>query len=50
VPPESALPLARAIAHVTLHEPMIGHIGLMASPRAPHMVWVPFLRWLAEHA
>ena len=50
VPPESALPLAKLLPHSTLHEPMIGHIGMMASARAPRLVWVSYLRWLAEHA
>ena len=49
VPPESALALTKLLPHNSLHEPMIGHIGLMASTRAPHQVWVPFLRWMAEH-
>jgi polyhydroxyalkanoate synthase len=49
VPPESALPLARALLHSTLHEPMTGHIGLMASKEAPHRVWKPLFTWLTEH-
>jgi polyhydroxyalkanoate synthase len=49
VPPESALPLARLLPHATLHEPMLGHIGMMASRQAPHQVWAPFFHWLHEH-
>ena len=49
VPPESALPLAKLLPHATLHEPMTGHIGMMASSKASHNVWKPMLRWLAEH-
>jgi len=49
VPPESALPLAKLLPHATLHEPMTGHIGMMASRNASHQVWKPLLHWLAEH-
>jgi polyhydroxyalkanoate synthase len=49
VPPESAMPLARAIPHAISHEPMLGHIGIMASPKAPHQVWTPLAQWLATH-
>lgn len=49
VPPESALPLAKLLPHASLHEPMTGHIGMMASRNASHQVWKPLLRWLAEH-
>jgi polyhydroxyalkanoate synthase len=50
VPPESALPLARLLPRATLHEPMTGHIGMMASRQASQQVWKPFLHWLKEHA
>jgi len=50
VPPASALALARALPHATLHEPMMGHIGLMASKRAPDQVWAPLGQWLSEHS
>ncbi len=49
VPPESSLPLAKLLPHATLHEPMTGHIGLMASRNASHQIWKPYLHWLAEH-
>ncbi len=49
VPPESALPLAKLLPHATLHEPMIGHIGMMASRQASQQVWKPLLHWLDEH-
>jgi polyhydroxyalkanoate synthase len=49
VPPESALPLARQIPGATLHEPMMGHIGIIASEKAPSQVWAPFFAWLAQH-
>lgn len=49
VPPESALPLARLLPNSTLYEPMMGHIGLMASPKAPENVWAPFKEWLQRY-
>lgn len=49
VPPESALPLAKLLPHVTLHEPMTGHIGLMAGRNASQQIWSPLIRWLKEH-
>lgn len=49
VPPESAMPLARAIPHAIRHEPMMGHIGIMAAATAPHQVWKPLAGWLGEH-
>ncbi len=50
VTPESALPLARALPHATLHEPMMGHIGLLTSLEAPHAVWTPLATWLQTQA
>jgi polyhydroxyalkanoate synthase len=49
VPPESAMPLARALPHAMRHEPMLGHIGIMASASAPHQVWKPLAQWLVAH-
>ncbi len=46
VPPASALPLATAIKGATLHEPDIGHIGLMAGGSAKALVWEPYVEWL----
>lgn len=50
VPPESARPLVKLLPHATLHEPMTGHIGLMASAKAPQQVWNPYLHWLKQHS
>lgn len=50
VPPESALPLARLLPHSTLHEPMLGHIGMMASKNAAPQVWASLVHWLKEHS
>jgi poly(3-hydroxyalkanoate) synthetase len=49
VPPESAMPLAKSLLHAVRHEPMMGHIGIMASANAPHQVWEPLVRWIGEH-
>ena len=49
VPPESSLPLAMALPRATRHEPMMGHIGIMSSPKAVPQVWVPLGGWLREH-
>jgi len=48
VPPESALPLASLIRGATLHQPMMGHIGLMTGDIAPQEVWDPLVAWLAS--
>jgi polyhydroxyalkanoate synthase len=50
VPPESALPLAKLLPHAALHEPMTGHIGMIASQKAPQQVWAPLFHWFAQHA
>ena len=49
VPPESSMPLARALPHAVRHEPMMGHIGIMSSPKALHQVWEPLAAWLKAH-
>jgi polyhydroxyalkanoate synthase len=49
VPPESAMPLAHALPHAVRHEPMMGHIGIMASKDAPERVWKPLINWLGTH-
>jgi poly(3-hydroxyalkanoate) synthetase len=49
VPPESAMPLARALPYAMRHEPMLGHIGIIVSPNAPHQVWKPLVGWLGAH-
>ncbi len=49
VPPESAMPLAHALSHAIRHEPMMGHIGIMAGSDAPERVWKPLVGWLGKH-
>jgi polyhydroxyalkanoate synthase len=46
VPPRSAEPLATAISHATVLRPPFGHIGMMASIKAPDAVWRPIAEWL----
>ena len=46
VPPESAIPLARAIPGAVLHQPAAGHVGMAAGARAETALWRPLLGWL----
>jgi polyhydroxyalkanoate synthase len=46
VPPRSAEPLASAIPGATVLRPPFGHIGMMASVKAPDAVWQPIGEWL----
>ncbi|MDD3182058.1 MAG: hypothetical protein PHD48_04555 [Alphaproteobacteria bacterium] len=46
VPPECALPLAELIPNAEIHQPVIGHIGLMTGDDAPQKVWKPYAVWL----
>ncbi len=50
VPPESALPLVKLLPHASLHEPMCGHIGLLAGRNAAQQIWAPLIHWLEQHA
>jgi polyhydroxyalkanoate synthase len=46
VPPESARPLATALAGARLHEPAAGHIGMIAGRTAEAALWRPLLQWV----
>jgi len=46
VPPCSAAPLAAAIRGADVLRPPFGHIGMMASEKAPAAVWRPIADWL----
>ena len=46
VPPLSAAPLATAIPGASTLRPPFGHIGMMASAKAPEAVWRPIADWL----
>jgi len=48
VPPESARPLAALIKGAVLHEPDIGHVGLMTGDEAPEKVWKNYALWLGK--
>jgi len=46
VPPRSAEPLATAIPGASALRPPFGHIGMMASLKAPEAIWRPIGEWL----
>jgi polyhydroxyalkanoate synthase len=48
VPPGSAAALVAALPHASVLRPPFGHIGMMASARAPDAVWRPIADWLRE--
>lgn len=50
VPPESAEPLSLLIPEVETWRPTLGHIGMIASPRAETSLWGRFADWLHAHA
>lgn len=50
VPPASANALAELIPGADAFTPGAGHIGMMASSRAPQRVWPTLLTWLKERA
>jgi polyhydroxyalkanoate synthase len=50
VPPASALALARAIPRAETMQPALGHIGMVASSRAPATLWPALGAWLGRLA
>ena len=46
VPSEAALPLVGLIEGAVLHQPMAGHIGMVAGTTAERVLWRPLLAWL----
>ena len=46
VPPESAEPLSALIPAVETWRPALGHIGMIASPRAKRTLWRPLAAWI----
>ena len=50
VPPASAEALSTALPHVETWRPPLGHIGMMASPRAKRLLWRRLAAWIADHA
>lgn len=49
VPPESAEPLSALIPSVETWRPALGHIGMIASPRAKRGLWRPLAAWIKAH-
>ncbi len=50
VPPASAAALSAALPAVDTWRPPLGHIGMMASPRAKRLLWRRLADWIAAHA
>ena len=50
VPPASAEALGEALPDVETWRPPLGHIGMMASPRAKRLLWRKLAHWIAVHA
>ena len=50
VPPQSTMALTELLPNATLQQPMMGHIGLMASQKAPQQVWSPLAAWLRKQS
>jgi polyhydroxyalkanoate synthase len=48
VPPQSAAALGAAIPGAEVWRPALGHIGMIASPRARTQLWRPLADWLAR--
>ncbi|MBV8092866.1 MAG: alpha/beta fold hydrolase [Acetobacteraceae bacterium] len=46
VPPASARALAAQLPGAVLHEPLAGHIGMVAGANAEQTLWVPLRDWL----
>ncbi len=50
VPPPAALPLAASIPGAASMVPPLGHVGMMASARAPSLLWPGLVGWIRAHA
>ena len=50
VPPASSEALSEALPDVETWRPPLGHIGMMASPRAKRLLWRRLADWIAAHA
>ena len=50
VPPASSEALSHALPDVETWRPPLGHIGMMASPRAKRLLWRRLAAWIADHA
>ena len=50
VPPASAEALSAVLPAVETWRPPLGHIGMMASPRAKRLLWRRLADWIAAHS
>ena len=50
VPPASSEALSEALPDVETWRPPLGHIGMMASPRAKRLLWRKLADWISAHA
>lgn len=50
VPPASAAALSETLPDVETWRPPLGHIGMMASPRAKRLLWRKLADWISAHA
>ena len=50
VPPASAEALSDALPDAETWRPPLGHIGMMASPRAKRLLWRKLAAWIADRA
>jgi polyhydroxyalkanoate synthase len=48
VPRDAMQPLIEQLPHVVPHIASMGHLGLVASQKAPHDVWEPLVRWIRD--
>ncbi len=49
VPPQASTVLADKVQHCDVVQEDFGHIGLMASQKAPQQIWGPIKKWIAAH-
>ena len=49
VPPASAAALSEALPDVETWRPPLGHIGMIASPRAKRLLWRKLAEWIVVH-
>ena len=49
VPPASAEAMSAALSDVETWRPPLGHIGMMASPRAKRLLWRRLADWISTH-
>lgn len=50
VPSANAMAIKEHLKNTTVHQPDMGHIGVMAGDRAAQEVWAPMVDWLKRHS